>query len=245
MALKVNLENITVVLHQPEYSENIGSAARAMMNMGICQLIVVEPSDFDPEAAAKLATHAAREILDGMQICNCLKDALSDFEYVVGTTARLGGQRVVEPPRSVAEKLVSISQENRVALLFGREDRGLSNVDLRLCHALVNIPTASFSSLNLAQAVMVLCHEIFSVEQLDEKKHLPRLAGRNELDMMYGEIEKMLAEISYINPENPDYWMNHLRLFFSRIHLQAKDVKIIRGVIRQFFRYHLKKSSSS
>jgi len=240
MSGKVKLENIAVVLHQPKHSENIGSAARAMMNMGIRQLIVVEPEDFDPETAAKLATHTAKPVLDQMQLCHCLSDALSKFHYVVGTTARLGGQRVVESPRRVAEKLVTISHENRIALLFGREDKGLSNREIRLCDTLVNIPTAEFSSLNLAQAVMVICHEIFSAGEDSSTQYLPRLAGRNELEMLYGELQQMLAEISYINPENPDYWMNHLRLFLSRIHLQAKEVSIVRGVIRQFFRYQKK-----
>jgi len=240
---RIRLEHIAIVLHQPRHSENIGAVARAMMNMGIGQLIVVEPENFDPETAAKLATHAAKKILDEMQTYNCLSDALSGFQYVVGATARLRAERTVESPRAVTHKLVGISQENKIALLFGREDKGLSNRELRLCHALVNIPTASFSSLNLAQAVMVICYEIFSAGQTDKQEYIPRLAGRNELDLLYHEIEKMLTEISYINPENPDYWMNRLRLFFNRIQLQAKEVSIIRGVVRQFFRYQEKKST--
>lgn len=233
----IKLQNISIVLHQPRYSENIGSTARVMLNMGIDKLIVVEPENFDPVTAEKLATHMAKHLLDEMEIHDSLKDALSSFQYVIGTTARTGGQRVVESPRRMAEKLVSISRDNQIALLFGREDKGLANKDLRLCHALVNIPTASFSSLNLSKAVMVICHEIFSVTKHIEKQYIPRLAGRNELDLLYEEMEEMLAEISYINPENPDYWMTHLRNFLGNINLQAKDVNIIRGVIRHILKY--------
>jgi tRNA/rRNA methyltransferase len=157
---------------------------------------------------------------------------------VVGTTARLGGERQrVTSPAQIARHLVPISQENRIALLFGPEDRGLTNEELRLCHALVNIPTAQFSSLNLAQAVMVLSYELFKSSLPEPKVATPRLATRIELDGMYRQIRDILVRINYIQPQNPDYWMNKIRLFFSRLQLRGGEVSIIRGICRQIHWY--------
>lgn len=232
--MQVSLENIVIVLHRPRYPENIGSAARAMRNMGIKRLLVVDPENFDLEKILKLATHAAADVVEGIGRFNHLADALADCSYVVGTTARMGGQRaMVMKPGQIAANLISISQNNRVAIVFGPEDRGLTNEELRLCHVLANIPTADFSSLNLAQAVMILCYELFSAGIPESKNAMPRLASRHELDGMYEQVKEILVRINYINPENPDYWMNKLRFFFSRLHLRAADVSIIRGICRQ------------
>ncbi len=228
----VTLEHITIVLHQPRYPENIGAAVRAMRNMGIGRLVVVEPREYDLEKIQKMATHACLETVEGIQRKESLKEALEPFHYVVGTTARLGGQRRTSTPGAMAEKLISISRENEVAILFGREDRGLANEDLRRCHELVHIPTADFSSLNLAQAVMVMCYELFTAGA-PGSAFTPRMATRRELDDMLDQLKEILIRISYINPENPDYWMHHLRQFFTRIQARAREVSIIRGLIRQ------------
>jgi tRNA/rRNA methyltransferase len=222
------------VLLQPRYSENIGAAARAMRNMGFQQLVIVDPQNFDLTKALKLATHFASDIIENSKFYPDLKEALSPFTYVVGTTARLGGQRqVVRTPLTLAQKLIPISAKNRIAILFGPENKGLSNEDIRYCHALVNIPTTKFSSLNLAQSVMILCYEIFMVGQEVNKEFTPRLASRHELDGMYDQLKDILVRISYINAENPDYWLNQFRRFFTRLQLRAKEVNIIRGLCRQ------------
>lgn len=228
----VTLEHITIVLHQPRYPENIGAAVRAMRNMGIGRLVVVDPREYDLEKIRKMATHACLETVEGIQRKESLREALEPFHYVVGTTARLGGQRRTSTPDAMAEKLISISRENEVAIVFGREDRGLANEDLRLCHELVHIPTADFSSLNLAQAVMVLCYELFTAGTA-RSAFAPRMATRRELDEMFDQLKEILIRICYINPENPDYWMHHLRQFFTRIQARAREVSIIRGLIRQ------------
>lgn len=231
---RINLDNVTLVLHRPRYAENIGSAARAGRNMGIEHLIVVAPENYDAEKALKLATHAAADLITKLQIYDDLETALTPFGYVVGTTARLGGERpVVTTPALMAARLIPISQENRVALLFGPEDKGLANLDIRRCHALVNIPTAAFSSLNLAQAVMVMCYELYNAGGPESPAFVPRLASRHELDGMYAQLKEILVRISYINPENPDYWLNNLRRFFNRFQLRAREVSIIRGICRQ------------
>lgn len=234
MPYKVNLDNISIVLQKPRYPENIGAAARAIRNMGIGQLIVVDPKNFDLAKILKMATHAASDVVERTRIYDDLKEALAPYNYVVGTTARLGGERqVITTPSRLAQRLVSISQENRIAILFGPEDRGLSNIDIRYCHTLVNIPTAGFSSLNLAQSVMVICYEVFRATQEENKEFTPRLASRYELDGMYDQLKDILVRIGYINPENPDYWINKLRHFFTRLQLRAKEVNIIRGICRQ------------
>ena len=230
----VNLENIHIVLQRPRYPENIGSAARAMCNMGIRHMSIVSPENFDLDRVNRLATHVSADIVAGIQVYEHLAEALLGFHFVVGTTARLGKQRqVLHSPEKLARELVTLSQNNRVAVLFGPEDRGLSNEDLRLCHALVNIPTSGFSSLNLAQAVMVICYALHATMLEEKAAFVPKLANRRQLDGMYDQLRDILLRISYINPENPDYFMNNLRHFFTRMQLRAREVSIIRGICRQ------------
>lgn len=241
MTEKIRLDKISIVLHRPRFPENIGAAARAMRNMGIRQLIVVNPENCDLTKVCRMATHAAMDVVEEMDVFETLPEALAPFGYVVGTTARLGGKRpVIGSPAILAEKLIPLSAENRIALLFGPEDRGLTNEETRLCHDLVNIPTADFSSLNLAQAVMVMCHELFSAGRETSKGFSPRLASRHELDGMYEQLKDILVRIDYIKPDNPDYWMHKLRHFFTRIQLRAREVSIIRGICRQMNWYSKK-----
>jgi tRNA/rRNA methyltransferase len=231
---KINLNNIAIVLSRTRYPENIGAAARAMRNMGISQLVLVEPQNCDLTKICKMATHEALEVVEQMKVHPTLEAALAEFNYVVGTTARLGGQRkVISSPARLAQKLIPLAAENRIAILFGPEDRGLTNVDIRSCDILVNIPTAEFASLNLAQAVMVMCYELFCGSRDKPAEFAPRLASRQELDAMYEQLKQVMMRISFINPENPDYFMSNLRHFGSRIQLRAKEARIIRGICRQ------------
>ena len=235
MTDRIDLHNVSIVLHRPRYPENIGAAARAMRNMGVAQLRVVDPQNFDYTKICRMATHAALDVIERMQVHETLADALAEFSFVVGTTARLGGQRkAISTPSRLAARLVPISVQNKIAIVFGPEDRGLTNQEIRHCHTLVHIPTAEFSSLNLAQAVMVVCYELFRYrDEGKELRHVPRLASRRELDAMYGQLKDVLMRISFINPDNPDYFMNNFRQFFSRLPLRAKEVRIIRGLCRQ------------
>jgi tRNA/rRNA methyltransferase len=234
MSATVKLQNVSIILSRPRYPENIGAAARAMCNMGLGQLIVAAPQNCDMPRILKMATHAAIEVIEQMQVYQDLQTALGPFSFVVGTTARLGGQRqLVCSAPGLAQRLAPISQNNRVGLVFGPEDRGLTNEDIRLCHELVNIPTAEFSSLNLAQAVMVVCYELRRYNQPGAKSFVPRLANRHELEGMYSQLKDILVRISYIQPDNPDYFMNNLRHFGTRLKLRAKEVSIIRGICRQ------------
>ncbi len=241
MPATVNLDNVFVILNRPRYPENIGAAARAMRNMGFKQLIVVDPQNCDLTRVLKMATHAAIDVVEEMEIYEDLQTALGPLNYIVGTTARLGGQRQLAGSAvSLATKLAPICANNRVGLLFGPEDRGLTNEDIRLCHELVTIPTAEFSSLNLAQAVMILCYELRRFNQPTGETFVPRLANRHELEGMYSQLKDVLVRISYIQPDNPDYFMNSIRHFGTRLKLRAKEVSIIRGIRRQIDWYSRK-----
>jgi len=234
MVETLKLENISIVLHRPKFPENIGSSARAIKNMGIKDLLVVAPDNFDLTKIEKMATHASRDVVENIKIFATLNEALADFSYVVGTTARVGRNRqVVHDPADLAHSLIPVSVNNRIAIVFGREDRGLESDEVQQCHSLLNIPTDGFSSLNLSQAVMVVCYELFKAKGYIGKDFLPTLATRFELEQMYVHLKDVLLKIDFIQKDNPDYWLNNLRNFFSRLPLRAKEVRIIRGICRQ------------
>ena len=203
--------------------------------MGIDRIVVVDGEALPSEEMKQMATHVADDLIEGIRYFDKLENVLGEFEFIVGTTSRLGSTRgPVISPRQMAERLIDLSQNNRVALLFGPEDRGLANADLRYCQALVTIPTAeAFKSINLSHAVMILCYEILTARKEFLEMFTPRLANSAETEGMYQQIKSLLAEIGFLNPQNPEYWMGHVRRFFSRTKLLAKDVKIIRGICRQ------------
>jgi tRNA/rRNA methyltransferase len=232
--MKINLQNIAIVLNEPHYPENIGSAVRAAKNMGISRFIVVKPVDCDLARILRMATHHAEDLVLGIEVYESVEEALKDFQYVVGTSARRGSHRqFVRNPRQLAVDLIPISEKNKVALLFGPEASGLSNEHIRYCDALVTIPTSEFSSINLAQAVMIMAYEVFTAASEKKEGFTPRLATRYELESMYVHLKETLTKINFINRENPDYWMEAIRRFFSRMQLRGRDVHLIRGICRQ------------
>lgn len=234
MAAQVLLDNVTVVLNRPKYPGNIGSVARCAKNMGIEDILVVSEIDYEEEKIRQMSTHLAADVVDRIRYERDLGKALSGFQYVVATTARIGRARpAYQTPREAAEKLVDISQKNRVALLFGAEDAGLTNDELRYGHLLVHIPVSErFRSINLSHAVMILCYEIFTAAS-GKKTFAPRLASSGELEGMYEHIKEVSLRIGFINPQNPEYWMTSIRRFLSRVELRSREVKIIRGFCRQ------------
>jgi len=230
----VMLENIAIVLVEPQIPENIGAAVRAMNNMGISRLILVKPENCDLSRILKMATGSSIDIVEEMEVYERLLDALGPFQFVVGTTARIGTHRpALTKPRDLARDIVSIARENFVAVLFGPEDRGLSNEQLRYCHTIATIPTARFASLNLAQAVMIVCYEIFYASGNPPEETVHRLANKFELEGMYEHLKEVLTKIGFINPQNPEHWMLNIRRFLSRFPLRAREVRIVRGICRQ------------
>ena len=234
MSVNPLLKNFSIVLSRPRIPENIGAAARAACNMGIGGLIVVGPEDPDPERMLKMATHTAAHLIQGMAVYADLKEALANFSYIVGTSARSGrGRRSILSPHEVAPILVQNAAQNKIALVFGPEDKGLANAEISLCHQIVKIPTADFSSLNLAQAVVIVCYEVFSAIFKPQEKDIPRLADSQELELMYDNIKETLIKISFIQPSNPDHWMMNVRRFCSRIGISRNEVNFLMGVCRQ------------
>ena len=232
----LSLQDLSIILVRPRFPENIGAAVRSACNMGVGEICVVQPENFDLPRIHKMATHACVDFIGEQHVYLDLQTALAPFHYVFGTTARLGGERekVLTPP-TAAQKIIPMLSNNKVALVFGSEDRGLENTEIRLCHELIHIPTADFSSVNLAQAVMILCYECFTTlrEQTTSASFFPRMATHTELAGLYNELTPLLTKIHYVNPENPDYWMNKVRHFLHRMKLQAVEVSILRGICRQ------------
>ena len=153
-------------------------------------------------------------------------------------SARLpGSARPARPrpgPATWLIDLIDISQKNRVAVLFGPEDFGLANDELKLCHALVEIPTAGeLKSLNLSHAVMVICYELFMARSEPLPRFTPKLARESELEGMYGQLQELFLKIHFINQQNPEYWMLNVRRFLSRVKLYSREVRLIRGLCRQ------------
>jgi len=241
------LDHVALVLSQPKYPENIGAAARIARNMGISRLIIVKDEPPDREKMLKMATHEASGLIDRMEQYESLTRALAPFSCVVGTTSRQGRKRRIEnTPRKIISTLLPLLQNNRVALLFGPEDRGLTNYDLKYCQLTVTIPSTDFSSLNLAQAVGILCYELYCGTLLDDEKQqsLPKLASTQELEGMYDHVEKLLNTIGFLKTADSAYWMRNIRSFLGRIGLRAKEARIIRGFCRQFLWYEKQRRKS-
>jgi|UniRef100_A0A7V6DPC4 tRNA/rRNA methyltransferase len=230
---RVNLDNVAIVLFRPQIPENIGAVARAACNMGISRLHLVEPLCLDEVRLHAMATPAAAHLLEKMVIHEDLGEALGPFQYVVGTTARLGGiRKEVKSPREMAARLIDLSRANDIALLFGPENFGLTNKELRFCHALVTIDTSRCSSLNLAQAVMVLAYELHEA-RTDTPRFQPRLANTRELETMYAMLQETLVKINYIGQQNPEHWMLNVRRLFNRHGLLSRETQVIKGICRQ------------
>lgn len=230
-------KNISIVLFKPKYAGNVGSIARAAKNMGITKIIVVGASDLDYDSMRQRSTHLALDIVDGIRYSESLEEALADFNFVVGTTARQGrGRGPFVSPCSAAHTIAGLAPKNKVALLFGPEDTGLSNDEIRLCQTIITIPTSeAFRSLNLSHAVMIVCYEIFLAfcEKSKTASTEPKWARLSETEDMYRQLQETLSAIGFLRPDNPDYWMMHLRRFFARSRLLSREVKIIRGLCRQ------------
>ncbi|MGB8992967.1 MAG: TrmJ/YjtD family RNA methyltransferase [Desulfobaccales bacterium] len=232
-AARVRLDRVAIVLFRPQLAENIGAAARAACNMGINRLVLVQPADLHTERMAMMATGAAAHLLERLEVYDDLARALAPFQYIVGTTARLGGIRNDYcSPREMAARLVDITAANDVALLFGPENWGLTNDELPFCHALATIPTGECTSLNLAQAVMVMAYELFTAVSA-KPRPTPRLANSRELESMYAMLQATLVKINFISHQNPEHWMFNVRRLFSRYGLRAREAQIIKGICRQ------------
>jgi tRNA/rRNA methyltransferase len=232
--LSAALDHIHVVLVEPQHSGNIGAVARAMKNMALSRLVLVNPVEHLAMEARMMAMHAL-DILQQAQVVDTLPQAIADAGYVVGTTRRLGKSRQAQQTsRSIAPLLLKLAASNPIALVFGREDSGLSNDELARCHELVTIPAhPTHGSLNLAQAVLLVCYELYVSAATPPLAQPPRLATAEEVERLYARMQEVLRRIGFLHGSNPDRMMGYFRRFFARVGLKSRDVKVFLGVFRQ------------
>ncbi|RMF83832.1 MAG: RNA methyltransferase [Nitrospinota bacterium] len=231
------LTNIQVVLVEPQHPGNIGAVARAMKNMGLSRLVLVNPPEnFRGQEAVRMALNGA-DILEKAQTFSSLEAAIAPMGLVIGTSCRPGKERFpVYTPREIVPRVLATARTNRVALVFGPERSGLCNEHLDLCHLLVRIPSSeAFPSLNLAQAVMVLCYELYAAcaqESIPPASCMVP-ADTVQVEQMYADLQDFLLQIGFLDPQNPQRIMRALRRLFGRAGLTSREVSILRGIIRQ------------
>lgn len=225
---------IRIVLVGTTHPGNIGAVARAMKNMGLDDLALVAPRYFPhPDATARAS--GADDVLERARVVDTLAEAVEDCVFVAGASAR---SRSINWPcldaKDAAARAIAESGRGNVALVFGPEKSGLSNEDLDRCHALLSIPTnPAFSSLNLAMAVQVVTYEIRS-QQSDkppvfESEVPPATSGSTE--HFYAELERLLLEVGFLDPENPRHLMRRLRRLFVRADLDQNEINILNGIL--------------
>ena len=231
---RMNVMNLRIVLVRPQYSGNIGAVARAMRNFAVSDLALVNPATIHRAQADMMAVHA-RDILDQMHVHTSVQSAIADCGLVIGTTCRPGLYREdAVAPRVLAPHILSTARNNRVALLFGCEDSGLSNDELRHCHRLITIPTdAAYTSLNVAQAVLLCCYEIFLTAQEDKVDPPKTLAVAERQELMYDKLKHALLTVGFLHKDNPEHIMFAFRRMLGRAGLEERDVRILLGMARQ------------
>ena len=230
MKARLDLNSVSIILVRPKFHENIGSVARAMKNMGLNRLIVVDGCSPLHMNAYKLAS-GAEDILERSEECNALREAISDMGSVVGTTSRGGkGRSPLLTPRALFKRLIPLSAKNSMGLVFGSEKEGLTNEELSLCHYYVRIPSSeAFPSLNLAQAVMILCYELFQSSMWVDIRPI-QLAKAEQMERMFEHMERTLLDIEFLNAKNPKRIMGVLRRLFGRSEMEEKEVRILEGI---------------
>ena len=245
-------QRIRIVLVEPSHPGNIGGTARAMKTMGLHQLVLVNPARFpDPQADWRAA--GAMDVLDGAQVVNDVSAAVAGCHYVVGTSTRA---RAIPWPAMLAKDLGKVlteqAEDAEVAILFGREDSGLTNEELQRCHTHLQIPSSKeYGSLNLAMAVQVVCYEIFqylektsiqvSAEGKQDQSQIQGLGNRiwdkepasgQQIDGLMAHLESLMVQSEFIGADNPGQTVTRLRRLFMRQQLDETEVQILRGLLK-------------
>jgi TrmH family RNA methyltransferase len=233
-AVVLDPERVTIILVRPQSPGNIGSVARAMQNMGLHRLVLVAPERF-PHLEARMMACGAEELLSGAQVHDTLATAIAPCHWLVGTSARRRRYRHAPlTPAALAEKLPVFCRDYHVGILFGPEDAGLTSDELNLCHDWVVIPTVSnATSLNLSQAVMVICYEMMQRRVSPPLSDLPVLASVAETEAMYAHLRQAFNLHGFPNEQAVERVLLGLRRIFERTKLERRDVRLLRGVARQ------------
>ena len=232
------LKNIRIVLVNTSHPGNIGAAARAMKNMGLSRLTLVEPKDY-PSLEAINRSVGAVDILDNAVVVKDLNEAVSGCVWVAGTSARL---RTIEwpilEPRECVDKSLEVIEQGDIAIVFGRENSGLTNDEMAKCNVLLHVPTdPDFSSLNLAAAVQVVCYE-YRLALLDNKitkkkgnkYRYDALAKANQVEGMYEHLHDALNYLGFFGKNNSDVVMHRLKGLFNRANVTQRELSIVRGI---------------
>lgn len=207
---------------------------RAMKNMGLSNLRLVNPCPIDHPEALMFAV-SAKDLLETAEIYPDLQSALADTPLSVATTRRHGKYRQeIFTPKEIVAKIAADAGTNRASIVFGREDSGLTTQEVSLCRWQATISTsAEYGSLNLAQSVLIFCYEILNGNQVSDRQNIRELAPGESLESMYTHMEKVLMKIGFLNPENPAHLMMTLRRILSRADLDDREVTIVRGMMSQ------------
>jgi tRNA (cytidine32/uridine32-2'-O)-methyltransferase len=231
---------IRIVLVNTSHPGNIGAAARAMKNMGLSRLYLVNPQDFPSFEASQRAAWAG-DLLQQAVVVDSLQQALQGCALAVATSARLRSVQWQQiNARACGELLVAESAQHEVALVFGAERTGLTNEELEQCQVLVHIPTDSdYASINLAQAVQILCYEILMAGQknippahAEEDVHkLDKPATAEELEGLFGHWLQTFQQLEFFGERNPEIVMRRLRSLFARARPSLREVQILRGML--------------
>ena len=232
----MKLSNIDIIMVGTTHPGNIGAAARAMQNMSISNLVLVNPQCSVGETAYARAS-GANLVLDNLRRDASLKEAVQNCNLVIAASARVRSLPWPElSPDTMAQKIANLNANSKAALVFGREHSGLTNEELQLCHYMVNIPTnPDFSSLNVASAIQVLCYEIFktSSKRLETEKSgfQENVATSSELEGYFRHLEQVLTTTQFLDAQNPGLLMQRLRRLYLRVELSKSEVNILRGIL--------------
>lgn len=228
------LDHITIVLVATRSAGNIGSTARAMQNMGLRNLKLVKPREHLTPDAFKMATRAVH-LVEQAQVYETFDQAVAEERILVGTTSareRITHHRFYTP-KQIAPLIREYGETQRVALIFGPENRGLTDAQLARCQYLVVVPSHGESPvLNLAQTVLLMAYEIYTLDPV-ERTSTPALVSQDQREEMFEHIERVLIRIGFLSSSSPEPIMKSIRRFMGKAELTARDVKIVRGIMSQ------------
>lgn len=231
------LDNLALILVRTRFPENIGMCARAAANMGCGQIILVSPERWDKSRAEPLATPKGMAVLDGIEVRDDLADALAPFGYAMATTARLGGWRrgILHPEQAALTVRDVRNAGQKTAIVLGSEDRGLSNEEISQCDAIVHIPTAGASSINLAQAALIMlyeCHKLEARERVQDSR-TPRTISREEETRLEDRLKQALLSLQCLPSQNADYHFLQWQRLLRRSRLRRHEYDAFMGLCRQ------------
>ncbi len=229
------LSQVAVVLVEPQNPVNIATCIRAMKNMGVSKLRLVRPVDYDPWRLEGIA-HDTADIIEGILKFDSVDEALADCVRVAGFTARRrAAKRQTVRPGVAAMELLEFSGSGPVALMFGREDKGLSNEELDRAHLVVTIPTTDYASLNLSQAVLIALYELhLAAEDATRPIGVPRKdappATSAEYELLFADTEKALDTINFFKTRYPEHILRSVRSLAYRAAPDSREIALLRAV---------------